>query len=127
MKQRIITTLTVLLMTVMGVQAGVKIGNKDITADGTVSSTYIKSGSVSYNSATNTLTLNNATITINSGSGNAAIDFTTDGTLVARERKVTPDKKSAPAMDSKLTKQPMMPDRKLEPQVPKHHEKYEVM
>ena len=82
MKQRIITTLTVLLMTVMGVQAGVKIGNKDITADGTVSSTYIKSGSVSYNSATNTLTLNNATITINSGSGNAAIDFTTDGTLV---------------------------------------------
>ena len=46
---------------------------------------------------------------------------------VVRERKVTPDKKSASAMDSKLTKQPMMPDRKLEPQVPKHHEKYEVM
>lgn len=64
----------------MDMQAGVKIGNTEITADGTVSSTYITSGSASYNSATNTLTLNNATI--NTGSSIDAIQFTSDGTLV---------------------------------------------
>ncbi|MBO4485647.1 MAG: hypothetical protein J5734_00770, partial [Prevotella sp.] len=46
---------------------------------------------------------------------------------VARERKVTSDRKSARAMDGKLTKQPMMPDMKLKPQAPKHPETYEVM
>ena len=46
---------------------------------------------------------------------------------VARERNVTSDRKSAPAMDGKLTKQPMMPDMKLKPQTPKHPETYEVM
>ena len=79
MKQRILTTVLALLAIVTGVQAGVKLGDNEITASGTVSSSYIKSGSVSYNKTTNTLTLNNATINVGSRD---AICFTSDGTLV---------------------------------------------
>ena len=79
MKQRLLTTVLALLAIVTGVQAGVKLGDNEITASGTVSSSYIKSGSVSYDKTTNTLTLNNATINV--GNHNA-IYFTSDATLV---------------------------------------------